>query len=246
VQEKEEALDALVHYGRNTMKRLLSTLFALGLLLGIFAGTAKADTTLGSIAIPGGATPAACEGAVIAETESDPSTPFTVPSAGTITSWKIDTSLAAPGAPATLVVLKSVGGINYTVVGADTQNLPNPLGPVATFTIGSPIAVSGGEILGLYDPDSDFVCYVHDGATPLTDALISLHTLSTPTAGQPLAEEDFSGGGYRLNLEATLTPPAPATPAPPATPSKKKKCKKKKHKRSAESAKKKCKKKKKR
>jgi hypothetical protein len=80
----------------------------------------------------------------------------------------------------------------------------------------------------------------------LTDALISLETLSTPTTGQPLTVDGSSDDGYRLNLEATLTPPAPATPAPPATPTHKKKCKKKKHKRSAESAKKKCKKKKKR
>src|SRR5919201_5814358 len=98
------------------MKRLLSTLFALGLLLGLFAGAAKADTTLGSISIPSGADPGFCDGDVIAETQSDPSTPFTVPSAGTITSWRV-ANFAAPGVPITLVVLKNTGGINYSVVG---------------------------------------------------------------------------------------------------------------------------------
>jgi hypothetical protein len=229
------------------MKRLLSTLFALGLVLGIFAGAARADTTLGSISVPAGAVPDGCDGAVIAEVGSDPSTPYTVPSAGTITSWRAIGDLADPGTVVTLVVLKNTGGPDYSVVGADTHTLPNPVPSVLSFTVGSPIAVSGGEILALYEPNDTFVCYVHDGETPLTDELISLQTLSTPTAGQPLTEDDSSGPGYRLNLEATLTPPP--QPVPPATQTPhKKKCKKhKKHKRSAESAKKKkCKKKKKR
>jgi hypothetical protein len=227
-----------------TMKRLLSTLFALGLMLGIFAGTAKADTTLGSISIPTGADHRPCGGDVIAETASDPSTPYTVPSAGTITGWRV-VNFADPGDAITLVVLKNTGGIDYSVVGADTHTAPDTVSDVLSFTVGSPIAVSGGEILALYSPTPTFDCYFQDGETPLTDELISLDTLSTPTAGQPLTREESSGPGYRLNLEATLTPPAPTTPAPPVT-VKKKKCKKKKHKRSAESAKKKCKKKKKR
>jgi hypothetical protein len=226
------------------MKRLLS-LFALGLMLGIFAGTAKADTTLGSVSIPSGADHRPCDGAVIAETASDPSTPYTVPSSGTITSWRV-VNFADPGNAITLVVLKNTGGFNYSVVGADTHTIPATITDVLSFTVGSPITVSGGEILALYSPTVTFDCYFQDGETPLTDELISLQTLSTPTAGQPLTEDDSSGPGYRLNLEATLTPPpAPTPPAPPAT--HKKKCKKKKHKRSAESAKKKkCKKKKKR
>jgi hypothetical protein len=229
------------------MKRLLSTLFALGLMLGIFAGAAKADTTLGSISIPTGADHRPCDGDVIAETASDPSTPYAVPSAGTITSWRVR-NFADPGDAITLVVLKNTGGISYSVVGADTHPAPDTVSDVLSFTVGSPIAVSGGEILALYEPTGTFDCYFQDGETPLTDELISLQTLSTPAAGQPLTQDESSGPGYRLNLEATLTPPAPMTPAPPVT-VKKKKCKKKKkkkHKRSAASAKKKCKKKKKR
>jgi hypothetical protein len=227
------------------MKRLLSTLFALGLMLGIFAGTAKADTTLGSVSIPSGADHRPCDGAVIAETASDASTPYTVPSAGTITSWRVR-NFADPGDAITLVVLKNTGGVNYSVVGADTHTVPGTITDVLSFTVGSPIAVSGGEILALYSPTVTFDCYFQDGETPLADELISLQTLSTPTAGQPLTEDDSSGPGYRLNLEATLTPP-PQQPVPPATPHKKKCKKHKKHKRSAESAKKKkCKKKKKR
>jgi hypothetical protein len=219
----------------------LAVIFVLAL-----GGVARADTTLGSISIPSGADPGFCDGAVIAETQSDPATPYTVPSAGTITSWRVG-GFAAPGVAITLVVLKNTGGQNYSVVGADTHTAPDPVPEVLSFTVGSPIAVSGGEILALYEPSGDFVCYVNGGATPLTDALISLGTMSTPTAGQALTEDDSSGGGYRLNLEATLTPTSSPAPTPAPTPHKKKCKKKKKHKRSAESAKKKkCKKKKKR
>jgi hypothetical protein len=232
------------------MKLRSSLVCGIGLVLAMSLGSiARADTTLGSISVPPEAELGFCDGDVIAEVESDPSTPYTVPSAGTITSWRV-AGFAAPGVAITLVVLKNTGGQNYSVVGADTQTAPNPVPEVLSFTVGSPIAVSGGEILALYEPSGDFVCYVNDDATLFADALISLDTLSTPTAGQPLTEDDFSGGGYRLNLEATFTPSAQAptptpTPIPPAT--HKKKCKKKKHKRSADSAKKKkCKKKKKR
>jgi hypothetical protein len=228
------------------MKRLsLVSVLALALTAAI-SGVARADTTLGSISIPSGADPRACDSDVIAETQSDPSTPYTVPSAGTITSWRAGGGIfAAPGSAVTLVVLKSTGGVNYSVVGADTHTVPNPVPDVLSFTVGSPIAVSGGEILALYESSGDFLCYWQGGETPTTDGLISLQTESTPVMGQGLVQEESSGGGYRLNLEATLTPPAPTTP--PAPPAKKKKCKKKKHKRSAESSKKKkCKKKKKR
>jgi hypothetical protein len=143
--------------------------------------------------------------------------------------------LAAPDVPVSLVVLKNLGGPSYTVVGVDTHVTPNPVPAVLSFTVASPIAVSGGEILGLYDTGENFVCYFHGGDTPATDGLIALENDSIPIPNQGLMENDESGGGYTLNLAATLTPP-PTTPAPPAT---KKKCKKKKHKHSASSAKKK-------
>jgi hypothetical protein len=228
------------------MKRLAVVCVLAASLTIAMGGIARADTTLGTLAIPSGG-PAAdsCHGSVIAQFGSDPSTPYTVPSAGTITSWRVN-NFVNPGTQVSLVVLKNTGGISYSVVGVDTHTAPNSPADVLSFTVGSPIAVSGGEILALYEPDDDFLCYFFHGDTPETDVLIALNTITTPTAGQTLTQSgEDSGGEYRLNLEATLTPPpAPTPPAPPAK--HKKKCKKKKHKRSAESAKKKCKKKKKR
>jgi hypothetical protein len=217
------------------MRNRLSVVCVLGAVLAVAtSGVARADTTLGSLAIPSGSTPGACEAAVIAQVDSDSSTPYTVPSPGTITSWRIN-GLAAPNVPVSLVVLKNIGGLSYTVVGVDTHVTPSPVPDVVSFTVASPIAVSGGEILGLYDTGSNFVCYFHGGDTPATDGLIALENDSIPTPNQGLTENDDSGGGYTLNLAATLTP----NPAPPLATTKKKCKKKKKHKHSAGSAKKK-------
>ena len=210
------------------------------------AGVARADTTLGSTAVPDGSGAQACGGDVIAQTTSDPSTPYTVPTppVGPLTSWQVSTVPATAGDSVTLVVLRSTGPSTYTVVGADTQGLPSfaPTDSVVTFTVPAPIAVSGGDILALYSADMTFGCFFQDGATPAEDLVISLNTAGTPVAGQDLTLEDSSGPGFRLNLAATLTATATAPTPVPA----KKRCKKHKKKRSADSAKKKkCKKKKK-
>ena len=212
------------------------------------AAPAAADTTLGSTSIPAGASGRDCNGAVIAQLTSDPSTPYTVPSPpiGSLASWQVNTTGAVPGTPVTLLVLRSPDAVNYTVIGAETQAVPSsPPGGIATFTVPTPIAVGGGDTLALYSPSGMdvFACYFRDGATPAADSLISLSTAATPVVGQALARDDSSGGGYTLNLAATLKAPPPKkkckkhrhkaaatnTPAgPTADSAKKKKCKKKK------------------
>ena len=219
------------------MRRQLSLITVLALLFGLIISTAaRADTTLGSTAQPSGSTLGTCAGSAIAQVSSDPSTPYTVPSSGTIAAWQVNTFAATPGAPVTLVVLRPVGGPSYSVVGADTHAVPNPLPGIASFTVPSPIAVTSGELLALYSPGTGVVCFFHHGSTPAADALFATAAIGAPAAGQTLVANETSGAGFTLNLAATLKPPAH-----------KKKCKKKKKKKhSAESAKKnKCKKKKK-
>jgi hypothetical protein len=219
------------------MARIAGLIVVFGLAL---AAPAVADTTLGSTSMPAGSGGRDCDGAVIAQLTSDPSTPYAVPSppVGPLASWQVNTTGSAPGTPVTLLVLRSPDTVNYTVIGADTQAIPSsPPGGIATFTVPTPIAVAGGDTLALYAPSGTglFACYFRDGATPVADSLISLNTGATPVVGQGLARDDSSGGGYTLNLAATLKAPVV-----------KKKCKKHKKKRSADSAKKKkCKKKKK-
>jgi hypothetical protein len=220
------------------MRKRLSFVLAVSLVFALAsAGVARADVELGSTTPPAGSSTHFCDGSKIAQISSDPSTPYTVPSAGTITSWRVNANLAPIGSPVTMFVLRPAGA-NYTVVGTDTGVIPTPLPPIASFTVASPIAVAPGDILGIYDQFSNIVCYFNGGLTPVADFLAAMSPAGAPVTGQTLAISD-SGNGYVMNLSATLTTPVPVH--------KKKKCKKKKKKKhSVESAKKKkCKKKKK-
>ncbi len=223
------------------MKKRLSLVSGLAVVVALtLGGVARADVKLGSTDIPSGADPGACDDAVIAQATSDPATPFTVPGPGTINQFGVYAGPpSVPGASITFVVLRAAGG-GFSVVGASTQNLPNPApaGGVATFSIPTPIAVTGGETLGLWESGTNVVCYLHGGDTPLANTLMALVSPGMPSAGQTLAvDPPNSPPGYRMLVSANFVP------APP--PPHKKKCKKHKKKRSAESAKKKCKKKKK-
>jgi hypothetical protein len=224
------------------MRTRLSILSAFTLALAlVFAGGARADTTLGTTTPPTGSDPENACGpeTVIAQATSDPSTPYSVPGPGTITQWQTNVSISAPGEPVTLLVLRPIGS-SYTVVAADARAIPVGAAPDSTaiFPLATPIAVAGGETFGLFTDGAEVVCYFDGGATPAADTLASLAEPVPPAASQTLDRQGTdSPAGFTLNLAANFAP----TPPPPV----KKKCKKHKKKRSAESAKKKkCKKKK--
>jgi hypothetical protein len=228
------------------MKRLATT-FAVTIASTLaLAGIARGDTTLGSTSIPSPSTGARCQpDSVFFQDGSDPSTPFTVPTAGTITQWRVNTIDAAPATPVTLVVLRPGTG-SMTVVGVDPRTLPDPLAAgdnVVAFSPPTPLAVQTGDALGLYTGNVTFNCEWNGAGVPAAYTLAAVDAPSPPATDQTLPVVAHSGSGYRMNLAATLAPPSPPAPGT------KKKCKKrhKKHKRSAESAKKKkCKKRKKR
>jgi hypothetical protein len=191
--------------GVSVRSRLTSMAVLAAVLVLALASIASADSMLGSTSAPSGSSVSGCGGGVIAESASDAATPYTVPAAGQLTHWQINTVSATAGAPVTLVVLRAAAAGSYTVVGVDSQTLPNPLpaGGIAAFTVASPIAVQSGDILGLYTSGTA-VCYFNGGSTPSGNSLIALTEASTPAAGQTLPVAASSGGGYELNLEATL------------------------------------------
>jgi hypothetical protein len=232
------------------MKRfsILSAL-TVGLALA-FAGVARADTTLGLTSQPSLSSATQCPSdSVINQVQSGPNTPYSVPGSGTITKWQTDMSDSDPGAQVMLVVLRPVGA-SFTVVAVNNRLLPSvpPADNVASFTLGTPIAVTGGETFGLYTNGGPVTCYWHGGSTPLGNTLARLDALSAPAPNQTLNRNTTdSPAGYTMDLAATFVPTPTTTPTPTPTPTPtKKKCKKKHKKRSASSAKKKCKKKKKR
>jgi hypothetical protein len=143
---------------------------------------------------------------VIAQPGSDPSTPYTIPTAGTITQWQVNATGDTPGAQISLVVLRPAGAAGYTVVGVNTGTLPNPLpaGNIATFTIAAPIVTTSGDILGLYTAVSA-TCYYSGGSTSTADMLIGLTSGSTPTVGQTLTQIMAAVPSFEMPLSATLT-----------------------------------------
>jgi hypothetical protein len=112
------------------------------------------------------------------------------------------------GSPITFVVLRPNGSA-FSVVGVDTRSIPNPLPSTGrvTYMLPAPIAVSGGELLGLYTPGSTAVCYVDGTGIPTTNSLVALVAPATPSPGQTLlVDPPTSPGGYRMLLSANFVP----------------------------------------
>jgi hypothetical protein len=229
------------------MKKLLTAVLVSAVGLGTFAASAQA-TTLGIPIPPMGSDPNTCmPDGVIAQATSDPATPYFVPGPGTITQWQTITPDDASGEGVSLLVLKPVGDA-FNVVAVDSHTIADPAPDVSSYTLATPIAVSGGETFGLYATGVDVLCYFDGGSTPVGNRLAGLDEPDPPAAGQTLERATGdSPSGFALNVAVTFQPTssAPTTPPTPPATKHKKKCKKKKHKRSAESAKKKCKKQKK-
>lgn len=118
----------------------------------------------------------------------------------------MNTAGANPGDTVTFVALapsaRSDG--KWTVVGADSEVLANPVPAVSSFTLWSPIVVGDGDTLAVLGSAS-VSCYWATGSTPSADSLFVLTELTTPTPGQVLSSAvSGSTGGYTLNLAATL------------------------------------------
>jgi hypothetical protein len=123
----------------------------IGLVMSGFLATASASSalTLGNTTrpIPSNTSPCA-PGHLFWQSTTDASYNYAVPAGGgTVTSWSINTAGDVPGVSVTFVVVRP--GSPNTVVGTDTETLPNPLPAVATFTLAHPITVAPGDTLGL-------------------------------------------------------------------------------------------------
>jgi hypothetical protein len=175
----------------------------------VFAGSAGALTLGTTVAPAGGFFPFLCVPSdVLAQVSDDPSTPFIVPAGGgRITQWSTNTLVDTNGNPLTFVVMRPGSGAD-TVVAADTESVSTS-GITDTFTLPTPITVSGGEILGLYSSDtSNTGPTCAWGAGPNGDSLNAFSAPSPPAAAQSLSiDSTFMGptpGTFELNLAANL------------------------------------------
>ncbi len=182
---------------------------------GVLAASAAA-VTLGS------ATPAlfpgvCLNGTVVVQEATDPAVQYVVPpGGGTITSWSIYHSSVTAGDALTFLVLRPAAG-SYTVVGADPELLGGA--GVNTFPLASPIAVKGGDRLGLYHPTPGAtVCYGFGPSILAADTVVQ-GTITTAAVGSTLPVLSLlTPGGHLLPLSAELTPGQDVTVAGAATP----------------------------
>jgi hypothetical protein len=185
-------------------------LAALAALIG--PGVAAAEVNLGSVVPPTGSTlipcaPEEAEHTAFVQLTAEPATPYTVPAGDwKLMRWEVNTIAATPGAAVTLLALRPAQGGSYEVLATDTESLPDPLPPgeVASFALARPIAVSGGETLGLYAAAPQVTCFFKGGETPTADVVDILEAPTAPMPGQTLPLFATSEHRFRLNLAATL------------------------------------------
>jgi uncharacterized protein DUF11 len=199
------------------------------LALFAYAGSASA-LTLGIATPPGGGpTLQPCTSSpspLIGQGTDDPNLPYHVPAGGgVITQWQTITSVdasGAAGAAVTFVVLQPTGTKSWTIVGADSENLPNPLpiDGIATYTLASPITAAAGDTLGLYSTNADVVCAFNGAATPVNGKVTPFTDLFLPPAvGQGVTAQPQTPPGWAMNEEATLVQTGDAAVTTSAGPS---------------------------
>lgn len=176
----------------------------------VFAAAANA-TTLGITSQPSSSSTGTCNSSVaFGQLAQDPSTPYMVPSGGgMITQWQTVVAGAdTAGASLEFVVLRPTGS-EYTVVGTDTEALPNPLpaaGSLVSFPLATPISVEPGDTLGLYSAAVGTNCYFGSGSTPAADEITALGFTSPPASGDTSTFSSPAPFTSVIDVAATLLP----------------------------------------
>ncbi|MEA2197965.1 MAG: hypothetical protein QOJ25_2016 [Solirubrobacteraceae bacterium] len=183
---------------------MLRRLAIIGLVMSGFLAMASASSalTLGNTTLPSGSNTASCPiGNLFWQSTTDSSYNYAVPAGGgTVTSWSINTAGDVPGVSVTFVVIRP--GSSNSVVGTDTETLPNPLPAVATFTLAHPITVAPGDTLGLWSPGSA-VCLFSDGPLTTSDVVIEATAATAPSAGN-LYSSNANPALVLMNVSANL------------------------------------------
>jgi uncharacterized repeat protein (TIGR01451 family) len=186
---------------------MLRRLTTIGLVITGFLVTASASSalTLGNTAPPGGSSTGPCPASAILvwQSTTDSSYNYAVPAGGgSITSWSINTAGDTSGASVTFVVIRPGAG-TYTAVATDTETLPTPLPPVATFTLAHPITVVSGDTLGLWSAGT-VGCYFSGGALTASDTISGATAATAPSAGNQYSILPGAPPDSVLNVSATL------------------------------------------
>lgn len=165
------------------------------------ASAALADTTIGQV---GGNGP--CFQNVLADAN------YVVPSGGgSITSFSFQSLEGNAGEHVDFLVLRPVSGTTYTLVGhTGVVTLQGTSGGVETFSPPAPIAVQGGDILGVWIPTVLDQC-LRNGVTG--GGLVYGDNISSePSVGDPVSLPN-SNSTIDLNESANVAPAVPTSVA---------------------------------
>jgi hypothetical protein len=177
------------------------------MVFGASASASAGAATLGISTPPTSAPGMICLGALmLGQSSADASTPYAAPSeGGRITQWQTYTAGDIPGSQLELYVLRPEGN-NYAVVATDTETLPNPLpaNSIATFTPVNPIALEGGDTLGLNSVSPDECAFPTLPPASVNDGMF----FGLPTAVGNTVSPNPLGTGWALDVAATLSLPA--------------------------------------
>jgi hypothetical protein len=165
----------------------------------------------GAVTIGQTGTDAACVGfGYGVQTGVSAGTSYAVPAGSwTLSQWS--TQASAAGGSMAVLVFRPIGAGSYLVVGASPVIA---LTPNALNASSASIAVSGGDLLGLWASNGTG-CFSHTGnGADTLDASASNTPL--PAVGSTVALGN--NAGFRLNISASLDPPSGAQFQPPGSP----------------------------
>ena len=185
-----------------SVRRLRGVLWAVVAFAALPAGSALADTTIGQVGLSG----LGCPGqAALADTN------YVVPSDGLVTSFSFQSVSQDANDQLDFLVLRPGGGSDYTVVGKTGLVTLAGTGGVETFSPSVPIAVRGGDVLGLWSPSVVVNCFRPAVGGGFTGGAVGGDQASDPAVSAPVGP--LSSGPllseFDLNESANLAPPIP-------------------------------------
>jgi hypothetical protein len=182
---------------------LRTTLIAALFLLAGVSQAAAATVTIGQLAPP--PPTANCNGlGDIIQTAVAAGTAYTVPTAGTITSWSTNAATGS-GQMIKMKFFRLQSGTTYTVVAHDG---PQPLasGTFNEFPVNIP--VQQGDVLGMHIYGTPTACYFTTGMMGDVYGFASTDTADGSPENFPMIDFSYQA---RLNISATLTLPSHGT-----------------------------------
>jgi hypothetical protein len=153
-----------------TLKRRIGTAVSVATLgLVVSVGSAQA-ITIGVTSPPAGATlGSACSGSAVSatQTSTDGTISYVVPAGGgELTSWSYLATGATAGTPYTLLVLRPTGTSDqFTVLAANTTEVPSSPTGVVTVPLSTPVAVQAGDQIGITTSSTSTVSCTFSGGS---------------------------------------------------------------------------------